>query len=213
MTILTRAAATAISSLLVLSLAGCGGFDGTSKAAAPQPRESQAAEVIELPSGISFTAPDGWDELSDDVAEDAMGEVSEAGALDDLAQNVGISPAELADQVKAVDVFVAAPDGDDGFLSNINATRVPADLPRAGAIELEYRILGAKDITVEEAETAVGDGLIATFLLPMGSLEIRSAAVLVEHDGETTIITISTMSAEATEDLTEDLVESIVVTD
>ena len=98
-------------------------------------------------------------------------------------------------------------------MSNINATHVDSQLPTEGSVEMQYRGLGGKDIEVEPIQAAGTDALLATYTLPMASISVRGGAILVEHEGVTTVLTISTGTAEATAQLADDLVDSLAVID
>lgn len=210
-----RAAAAVTSALLALVLGACSSADDatTAPTAKGSPSEAASIERVELPTGLSFDAPEGWDAISTDTVGDALSEGKPGEIITELASRLGMTEAQFSKQLESFDVFLAAPHAEDGFLGNINALHVAGKMPNDGSLQLQHRAIGAKDIAVDSVDTAVGTASVVTYTLPVGAIEVAGHSILVEHDGDTVVITISTGDADRSEELADGVVDTLALSD
>jgi hypothetical protein len=201
---------------LALVLTSCGGGEekGVSGAptasSTPSPTKAQATGTrIELPNGLAFRAPEGWTELSKKTISGAAGDMVAADGIKEMAGRMGVTPEQLVQQIKSLDTFVTAPGADRGFLANLNALHITGDMPSDGSLELQYRTLGAKDITIKVERTAVGAVRVAHYLLELNGVEIHGGSIAAAAEGDVAVITVSTGSDQLTEATLDHVLETL----
>lgn len=211
-----RAAAAATTAFLALVLGACSSTgDATTDAptAKGSPSAVASTERVELPTGLSFAVPEDWDAISTDTVGDALSEGKPGEIVTELASRLGMTAAQFDEQLENFDVFLAAPHAEDGFLGNINALHVAGEMPSDGSLRLQHRALGAKDITVDSVDTAVGEASVVTYTLPVGAIEVAGQSIVLEHDGDTVVITISTGGADRSEKLADGVIDTLALSD
>ncbi len=188
---------------VALVLTSCGGGETkvvsgeSTVSVSPSPTRAESAGTrIELPNGLAFNTPQGWTEISKKTVSSAAGDMD---GIKEMAGRMGMTPDQLAQQINSLDAFVTAPQADHGFLGNLNALHVTGDMPSDGTLELQYRGLGAKDITVKVERAEVGSVRVIHYLLALNGVEIHGAAVAAAAEGDVAVITISTGSDALTE--------------
>lgn len=154
---------------VALVLTSCGGGEtkvvssGSTASVTPSPTRAQPAGTrIELPNGLAFHAPKGWTEISKKTVSGAAGDMAAMDGIKEMAGRMGLTPDQLVQQINSLDAFVTSPHADHGFLGNLNALHVTGDMPSDGTLELQYRGLGAKNITVKVERAEVGSCVSST---------------------------------------------------
>jgi hypothetical protein len=213
---ITQRLAAAVALAFVLTSCGGGQAKVVAKGTptAPTPSATKVATkavgpLVELPSGVTFHAPKGWSAISRKTVAGAADDIAKVNGIPEMANRMGMTTEQLMDQIKKLDVFVAAPAATDGFLGNLNAIHVAGNLPSDGTLELQYRGLGAKEITVEVERTDFGPVRVVHYLLPLGAAKIRGGVVALESDGDVVFVTISTNSAKQTDAVLDHVLETL----
>lgn len=203
MTSLSRTIAAA-ACLAVVSLTGACSGDGGSSDSAKGPT-SHSFTVAE--GKVSFDLPSDWDDLDQDKLQEAM---SDNKVMDEMTDRMGMTSDQLKQMMStSLVLYAAAPHAVDGFLDNLNVMVFDEALPKAGTFELQYRGLGASDISSEDVTTDVGDGYRTTYLLEMGGAEIHGEVLALEVDGQAVVITMSGHDAGEIADLADDVSASL----
>jgi hypothetical protein len=208
----------AAAAALAFVLTSCGG--GQAKLVvrgtptAPTPSASKVATkavgpLVELPSGVTFHAPKGWSAISRKTVAGVADDMRKAGGVAQMAGRMGITTDQLTEQMKKVDVVVAAPAATNGFLANINAVHVAGNLASEGSLELQYRKLGAKEITVQVEQTGFGPVRVVHCLMLFGAARIRAGVVALEANDDVVFVTISTHSAKQTDAVLDHVLETL----
>ena len=202
MTSLKRTIAAA-ACLAAMTLTGACASDSSSKASDEPSTSSYTVEE----AGISFDLPADWDNLDQDTLQEAM---SDNEVMDEMTDRMGMTSEQLQQMMSSnLVLYAAAPHAADGFLDNANVMVFDEALPNAGTFELQYRSLGASEITSEDATTEVGDGYRTTYVLTMGETTVHGEVIALEVDGKSVVITISGHDAGDTADLADDVADSL----
>lgn len=233
---ISRGAATALLALLTsTSLAACGGEESTSgssgssessessesgdsgsesgsdsgsaeesePAAAPEPEADE--QVVELDGGASFFAPEDWESVNAaDLAKDKK-------ALQMMAKEMNLSPEQALQALQASEVFVRAPEVQNGFTDNLNVTRVPAPIDQfdGDALSSQMETLGMKGVEVTEVETPAGPGFRVTGDLQMATRgTVASDGLFVGVGDEMVNVTASAQDKAKAAELVERVIES-----
>jgi len=140
---------------------GCSGEDSSRSA---DPRASERTRSFSVDEAhLSFDLPSGWEEFDRDKMQEAL---SDSTVMDDLTDRMGLSSEQFQQMMASnIVLYVTAPHAVAGFLGNVNVLLADGKLPSQGAIELQYRALGATDVGSHEASTHVGDGFSTTYTL------------------------------------------------
>lgn len=209
MTLTRRALPLPLLLVTALLLAGCGGGDeeveGLAVESSVGSGETVGTDVVD------FELPEGWAVLDTDAARDRAG--SEGNPLiDDLSGRMGVTEDQLAEQMKALELFAAAPGGAvDGFLTNVNVVEQPlppGGLPGPEAMRPELMVFADEVGEIEPLDPGSGlDGLRATYLVESGGRTINGVQLYAEIDDTLVIITVSATEATTAAEVA-DLVES-----
>jgi hypothetical protein len=187
--------------LVAFTAFGCGSPAST-KSVADHPQSM----TVPLPDGLAFQLPSGWATMKSAAAADAA---SSNEDFADMADTMGMTADQLERQVAALDVFLTAPRARDGFLDNVNALHTPGPLPTAGALELQYRAMGASAIEVADHSTELGTAHVTTYDLKIGANQVHGGSVAVAHGDNVVVITASTSSTTRTEKLVAQILDTV----
>lgn len=209
-----RLRTTLVTLTCLLALGACGTQESEPAAragAVPEivvPEAPAGNRMVEVDSGIAFAIPDDWSALTPK-------EVADAGpAADGVLDSLGMTAEQFSDLLRQLDAFYAAPSPVRGFLSNINVVAEETPLPDEAAIRGQYRLIGAGDVEVEDAESWLGDAFITSFTLDFGQpTAIYGGAVVVGFQDGYAVVTVSSTSAAATRELCDVVLETIHDTD
>lgn len=180
----------------VLALTGCGGDEpaGSGEAAG---NEFSAA-------GISFEAPEGWEQL--DPGDTGLAEEDSA----EIAEGLGMTAEQLQATVQQVDLFVVDGEGPQGgFLSNINVLEQDGELPEDAVIEEQFSGLGASVVDVTQEDTDAGEVTAVTYDLEASGTTVRGASYLLARGEQVVTITVSTPDRDSTTSIGEEILGSL----
>jgi hypothetical protein len=174
--------------------------------------DSAGTQTIEIPGqGVSFELPDDWEAISNETAAQA-GE--DSGAFEELAGRMGIAPEQMTEMLKSLDVFVGAPEAENGVLSNVNALHFAVDtLPSKDLFETQYKSLGATGIEIAGVSTTVGDGYRMSYTLEVKGQTMSGVALALDHGSVILDITVTATDAETSDELADQIVASLADTD
>lgn len=203
MTSLKRTIAAAACLAAVTLTGACSSGDDSSKASdAP----STSSFTIEE-AGVSFDLPSDWDDLDQEKLQEAL---TDNEVMDEMTDRMGMTAEQLQQMMSSnLVLYAAAPHAVDGFLDNLNVMVFDEALPNAGTFELQYRSLGATDITSEDVTTDAGDGSRTTYLLEMGEVTVHGEVIAVDVDGKAVVITLSGHDSGEIADLADDVADSL----
>lgn len=201
----------AAAALLVLTLSGCGAKGATTDTTDDEKQVESTSHglVVSFDGDSSFEVPKDWKLIKDGDAGAMMDTAADQGVLDEIAKNMGVSADQLTAQLAALDVFVGAPAPVNGFLDNVNTTHISSGLPSAEQIEAEYAQLGMGAVEVTTEASALGDALVTTYTMPIGQITVHGASIIVEADGESDVITVSTGSGASTDALVDQIIDTL----
>jgi hypothetical protein len=193
----------ALATVVLLPVSACNNSD--------KGGDSAGTQTIEIPGqGVSFELPDDWEALTSEKVSQA-GE--DTGAFDELAGRMGIEPAQMTEMLKSIDIFVGAPEAENGVMSNVNALHFAvADLPAKELFETQYKSLGATEIGSTDVSTAVGDGYRVSYTLEVKGQTMSGVALALDHGSVILDITVTTNSAATSNGLADQIVASLAET-
>lgn len=186
-----------LSAALLTTTAACGG--DTPRAAGDSPTPESGPLVVTTDE-VRFTVPSDWRTLDPDVGD---------SALASAAEDVGVTPQMLEKQLEAVDVMVAAPSPDKGFLDNVNVSRTPLPLASLAQVENQYAMLGVDQLDVREVETPVGQAYASSYLMTTPVAAVHGAALTFAGARDVVTITISTDQRDETHALAKQVLASV----
>jgi hypothetical protein len=165
--------------------------------------------VMARRAGLSFEAPDGWQAV-DPAMMMSAGAEAVPEFFEQLAKASGVSVEKLAEQLgKAADVLVMARPS-RGFAANITVVRSPLlQLPEPEQLRAELEAVGATSIRVQDRDTPVGPARVVTATLRVGSMNVASRPIVVEHGGHVTTITVSTTDPARSDALVNEVIASL----
>lgn len=198
---MSRALLAALTVLAVL-LTGCSS-DGEKGSESPAPEDDGRVSA----AGISFEAPEGWEPLdADDVAEGA----GEDETWSEIADRMGMTPDQLEETIRGVDLFLFSDESGDDFLDNINVLRVPGgQMPGDALLRQQFGQLGAEVQDLSHEETEVGDTVVLSYHLAIGSAEVEGEALYVDLGDGPVSVTISTTDRALTDELADQIKDSL----
>lgn len=232
---ISRALTTLPALVLALVLTGCGGDDtsdasdspgdptsssptdeATDEATEETIEETESGEDVEPAEGtvttdlVSFAAPDGWESITPEEAQEmTSGEAIEENGGDFLDQT-GVSADQLVQMIGQADALVLSDQGRvGGFFDNIN---VITQTGGPATVEVMEQQLGQIGATVQDTSTeqAAGqDVLVVSYLLPVGELQVQGRAVQLPVDGQTVTITVSALEASIADGAMDGIVSSL----
>ena len=187
-----------------MALVGTCSSDGSSSKASDAPSTSTHT-VKEI--DVSFELPSDWDDLDQDMLIDAS---ANGPLMDELTDRMGLTIEQLQQMASSnLVLFAAAPHAEDGLLSNLNVMVFDEALPKAGALELQYRGIGATDMTSEDVSTDAGDGSRLTYTLEIKDVTMYAEVIALDVDGKAVLITMSGHDAGELADLADDVADSL----
>ena len=190
--------------LAAMALMGTCSSGGSSSKASDAPSTStHTVEEID----VSFELPSDWDDLDQDMLIDAS---ANGPLMDELTDRMGLTTEQLQQMASSnLVLFAAAPHAEDGLLSNLNVMVFDEALPKAGALELQYRGIGATDMTSEDVSTDAGDGSRLTYTLEIKDVTMYAEVIALDVDGKAVLITMSGHDAGELADLADDVADSL----
>jgi len=198
-------ASSLLAAVLLLPVSGCDLVDKLDES-------GSSTQVVEIPGqGVSFEAPEDWDALDSSVVADAG---ASNGAWDEIADRMGIEPQQMKNLLEQTDVFIAAPHAEGGVLSNINALHFDGEsLPSEATFKMQFRSLGATDIDSMPLSTDVGDGYRVEYSLNLKGQDMNGTALVLKRGTVILDITVTSSSPDTTEELADQIVNSLAETD
>lgn len=182
----TSRALTAVLASAALALTGCSGSEGSGSSDGGSGDSGASANDFTA-AGVSFEAPDGWEELD---AEDA--DVSGEGTAD-VAEGLGMTPEQLQATIQQVDLFVVDGDGpQSGFLSNINVLEQQGELPADKLIEQQFSQMGATVNGVSHPDAGIDEVTAVDYSLEVPPNTVEGISYLVPLGDQVVTITVST---------------------
>ena len=138
--------------------------------------------------GLRFGVPEGWTVI--DPAKLAVG-VAGDPAVDGIAEDLGVSVADLAQMFSALDLYVASDEGvDDGFLDNLNVVTAPGPFPSTERFEGDYASIGAT-ITTEPLTVGTFDAVRVTGDMALGEQGHAIDSVAIDQGDTYVTVTVS----------------------
>lgn len=188
-----------LAAVLTLLSSGCSGSSDT-------PGDDPV--VVSLPGDLTFELPTDWKDLDSELLAGGMDE----GVKEDMAGRLGMDTAQFDAMIAQTDAFVTAPHAEDGFLSNVNVLHFPGqEVPTDAQVQMQYRSLGASDVSLEHVTTALGEAIETEYLLEVKGVQMDGSALVFEHEGNLYVITASTSDNADTESLMDQITESLAV--
>ncbi len=160
-------------------------------------------------AAVSFELPAGWDEFDAETMQDAL---ADNDAMAEFSDRAGMTGDQLQQLIASnISLFIVAPQGDDGLLGNVNVLVFEDEaLPTSGALQLQYRTVGAAEIESDDVSTAVGDGYATTYRLELQGRSMYGESLALDVDGSAFVMTITTGTADATDELARQVLASLV---
>ena len=213
--------------LCVGALAGCSGQDDDATAtpttapstsasagadsAAPSPSTSRppAPEgtqwVATASSGLRFAAPDDWKVFDTDTLTTDRDE----GLIKELTQTYDVTEEQLGQIFASMDLVVIGP-AQDGFAPNVNVVPNPLTaLPEASELASELEKIGATAGTPRDVTTELGPAIVVPYSVASGTNEVKGRSIVLEGPDGFVTITVSDVTDEAAEDLTEQILSTV----
>lgn len=198
-------ASSLLAAALLLPASGCELVDKLEES-------GSSTQVVEVPGQhVSFEVPKDWDAVDADTVAEAG---DDSGAWKDMADRMGVEPEQMKEMVSQADVLIAAPHAEGGLLSTINVLHFDGTaLPSKAQFKMQFRSLGGKNIDTLPLSTDLGDGYRIEYTLPMRGDQLLGTALVILHGSVVLDITVTTASADKTEELADLVVNSLAETD
>lgn len=225
----SRALLTLPALVLALVLAGCGDDDSASDSTAESTSGSTSGST---PSGspataddagavdgtvvtdlVSFEAPEGWRVVTpEDAQAMTSGDAIEEGGADFLEQT-GVTADQLVQLIGQADALALSDEGRvGGFFDNINVITQPG---APAPVEVLAQQLGQIGATLEDSSTeqvAGQETLVASYVLPVGEVEVQGRALQVPVGDQTVVVTVSAREAATADAALDGVVASLATT-
>ena len=183
--------------LLAVVLAGCSASGG-----GPGSRVNEVSAI-----GVSFDAPEGWQQMDPGEAD------VDSDVVKELAEGLGTTPDQFAQNMKSVDLFVVDDAGArDGFLANINMLDQPGRLPEDDQFEDQFRALGAEVVDLTHEEADVGDVVVVGYTLRLQDHAIEGISYLFDQDDQVVTVTVSTLDRQQSETIGGRILDTLAET-
>ncbi len=166
-------------------------------------------EVTAKANKISFAVPAEW--VSIDGAALAS---SSQDKIKEVAQDTGMDPQALTQQMSQLDLMVSAPSADDtGFADNINVTATPVDtteLPSKEDMDAFVQEFNGKPINYQVVTTPAGDATVTEYTLDAAGRTIHGTSIIVPSGaGGYSIVTVSTSDTAKLQNYVKTVLESV----
>jgi hypothetical protein len=196
----------AAAAMVCLPLAGCSSeeADGSGQGKGSS-REVDTKRVSA--AGLSFEAPEGWEEL--DAAELAEGS-GEGSAMAEVAEGMGVNADQLEQMVRSLDLMLVSDEGaDNGLLANLNVLRVPGPMPNDTQVKLQFMHFGADVKRISHERSDLGDTTVVVYELEVTGKTAQGEALFVDVGGSPVSVTVTASERETTDEIADRIVDTL----
>jgi len=195
-----RLRALALAVLVSPALASCGLLEDD----APSASEVNSSDRVEV-DGVSFDKPENWLAVEpDDLAKGADDE-----SMDEVYDALNTDADAFAEILEQVDVYLVDTIGSTSrYADNISVLAAGGPMPDDGAVKAQYAAIGATNVKVRHAETALGTATLGSYDLDIGVLVVHGQSIVVDQDG-VVVITIATQKPGRVKTLTKQILKTL----
>ena len=205
----SRCRSALVAALICLTSAGCSADDGSSRGGTSSGggTSSEADTRRVSAAGISFEAPEGWEEL--DAAEVAEG-AGENSTVGEIADSMGVTPDQFEQMMASIDLFLFSDEGaQHGFLDNVNVLQIPGRMPNDEQLKLQFLQFGADVRDVSHQETELGDAAVVVYEAEFSGRAVQGEGIYVDVGDGPVAVTVSAFDRDTTAEVADQILDTL----